>query len=73
MLKGKRKKDGFITDHSVELALQWIPRHANIPGNERGDTLAKKGASRPQTDKNLTYGEQNVRLSAELKPGYSGQ
>ena len=42
--------DGFITDHSVELTLQWIPGHANIPGNERADTLAKKGASRPQTD-----------------------
>ena len=29
------------------------------------------GGSRP--DKNLTYGEQNVRLSAELKPAYGGQ
>ena len=42
--------DTFITDHSVDITLQWIPGHANIPGNERADKLAKKGASCPQTD-----------------------
>ena len=42
--------DSFLTDHDVELTLQWIPGHANIPGNERADKLAKQGASLPQTD-----------------------
>ena len=34
--------DSFITDHDMELTLQWIPGHANIPGNERADKLAKR-------------------------------
>ena len=30
--------------HQVRVVLQWIPAHAGIPGNERGDALAKQGA-----------------------------
>ena len=28
--------------------MQWIPSHCNIPGNERADILAKRGASKEQ-------------------------
>ena len=32
-----------------QIALQWIPGHCQIPGNEQGDLLAKKGAKITQT------------------------
>ena len=38
----------FLEDHRITLVLQWIPSHCNIPGNERADFLAKKGASKEQ-------------------------
>ena len=28
--------------------MQWIPGHSNIPGNDRADTLAKKGSRQEQ-------------------------
>ena len=39
----------LINFHDVEITLQWIPRHANIPGNDRADLLAKTGARNTQT------------------------
>jgi len=38
-LKGKHK----------QIALQWIPGHCQITGNEKADVLAKKGAKITQT------------------------
>ena len=38
----------FLEDHRITLVLQWIPSHCNIPGNERADILAKRGASKEQ-------------------------
>ena len=57
--------DSFLTDHDVELTLQWIPGHANIPGNERADKLAKQGASLPQTDvpTSLETAKQQIRCN----------
>ena len=40
----------LLTDHDINLILQWIPGHVNIQGSERADTLAKQGASCPQPD-----------------------
>ena len=39
----------FINFHEVEVTLQWIPGHTNIPGNDRADLLAKRGAGNTQT------------------------
>ena len=41
----------FLEDFGIVLVLQWIPSHCDIPGNERADTLAKKGASQIQPEK----------------------
>ena len=41
----------FLEDFGIVLVLQWIPSHCDIPGNERADTLAKKGASQLQPEK----------------------
>ena len=38
-IKGKHK----------QIALQWIPEHCQIAGNEQADVLAKKGAKITQT------------------------
>ena len=41
----------FIRTFDLNLILQWIPSHCGIPGNERADYLAKKGAAKTQPDK----------------------
>ena len=33
-----------------EVAMEWVPDHVNIPGNERADALAKAGASLPMAN-----------------------
>ena len=38
----------FMTENGIQLYLQWIPSHIDIPGNEKADLLAKKGANLPQ-------------------------
>ena len=43
-----RTFDNFIKNSDKELNLQWIPSHCNINGNERADSLAKKGAMKEQ-------------------------
>jgi ribonuclease HI len=30
--------------HRLQIILQWIPGHRDIPGNERADNLAKEAA-----------------------------
>ena len=43
--------NSFLEDYNITLFIQWIPSHCNIPGNERADTLAKKGATKEQSSK----------------------
>ena len=39
----------------AKVAIQWIPSHCDIPGNEKADALAKQGSQMPQPP--LTYQE----------------
>ena len=41
----------FLHSYAVDLTLQWIPGHSDIQGNDRADTLAKRGATEVQTDR----------------------
>ena len=45
----------LISNHNVQVVLQWIPGHAGVTGNEEADSLAKKGASLPQPENPVTY------------------
>ena len=36
----------IIVTYGVEIIMQWIPGHSNIPGNDKADTLAKKGSDK---------------------------
>ena len=38
----------MINTHTVDITLQWIPGHVQIPGNDRADALAKQGAMKTQ-------------------------
>ena len=46
----------FNEKHQVTLYLQWIPSHCGIEGNERADTLAKRGASMLQPERSVSQG-----------------
>ena len=45
----------LISKFHIRVVLQWVPAHTGIPGNERADDLAKKGASLPQPDTPVAY------------------
>ena len=49
------KFDQLMSKHETQIALQWIPGHAGIGGNEKADKLAKKGASLPQPENPVPY------------------
>ncbi|GFR94639.1 ribonuclease H1 [Elysia marginata] len=47
--------DSFLKTYDVDLTLQWIPGHCNITGNERADTLAKKGFTAQQQNTTTSF------------------
>ena len=44
----------FISTHAVDITHQWIPGHAEVPGNHRADALAKQGAMKTQINTNAS-------------------
>lgn len=57
----------FLEDFGIVLVLQWIPSHCDIPGNERADTLAKKGASQVQPENPVSQATAKQIIKANLK------
>ena len=43
--------NNLMSSFDINVILQWIPGHTNIPGNDKADHLAKQGSSKPQIDK----------------------
>ena len=62
----RRKLRNFSLDHRV--AMQWVPAHCGIPGNEAADRLAKQGANVDQHEREVTYGEKKNLIKALFRP-----
>ena len=43
-----------IANHGINITLQSVPRHTNVQGKERADTLAKQGARYTGIQQNIT-------------------
>ena len=59
-----------LTKHfSIELHLQWIPSHCGIPGNERADTLAARGAKSEQIERPVSQrtAKQMIRSNSKIE------
>ena len=59
----------FMNIFEVEVTLQWIPSHCEIPGNERADTLAKKGAQseQPNIPVSLATAKQIIKANNKIE------
>ena len=54
---------GQLKAKHKQIALQWIPGHSQIAGNEYADTLAKKGAKITQTHvRETSYHSTSIKL-----------
>jgi hypothetical protein len=56
----------LCTQHKV--AMQWIPPHCGIPGNEKADRLAKEGSTDKQSDTSVTYHQMKQIIKSIRKP-----
>ncbi|XP_060577697.1 uncharacterized protein LOC132734852 [Ruditapes philippinarum] len=52
---------------SCNVALQWIPSHCGVPGNEEADKLARLGAQLEQPDNQVIYKEKATIIKALTK------
>ncbi|XP_060571271.1 ribonuclease H-like [Ruditapes philippinarum] len=50
-----------------QIALQWIPAHCGIPGNEKADELAKLGAEGDQPMNHISYKEKTTTIKAAMR------
>ena len=57
--------NNLLTSYDIQLLLQWIPGHCDLPGNERADKLAKEGANQEQPENPASYN--NIRRMLKRK------
>ena len=57
--------NNLLTSYDIQLLLQWIPGHCDLPGNERADKLAKEGANQEQPENPASYN--NIRRILKRK------
>ncbi|XP_052253046.1 uncharacterized protein LOC127859587 [Dreissena polymorpha] len=50
------------------IALQWIPAHCGVSGNEEADQLAKQGAKTEQPNTQVSYREKVTIIKAITRP-----
>ena len=49
-------KRGIIETYvTMEIVMQWVPGHSDIPGNEKADMLAKQGSRQEQPRTDTTF------------------
>ena len=59
--------NNLLTSYDIQLTLQWIPGHSDLPGNDRADKLAKEGARKEQPDRPSSYNTVRQILRNNLK------
>ena len=53
---------------SCKVAIQWIPAHCGVPGNEKADQLAKLGAQSEQPEVCVSYKEKTTIIKSLTRP-----
>ena len=53
---------------NCRVALQWIPAHCGVPGNELADKLAKQGAKAEQPHASVSYREKVTIIKTLMRP-----
>ena len=57
----------FLNEFPVNVTLQWIPSHCGLDGNERADTLAKRGAACEQFNRPVSQNTAKQIIKANIK------
>ena len=59
----RRRINRFCQEHQ-RVAMQWVPAHCGIPGNEIADQLAKSGANEMQHDRSISFVEKKAMIKS---------
>ena len=55
-----------VASVSARLALQWIPGHCHIKGNEQADSLAKEGSAMNQIEMDMSLEESKTQIRTAI-------
>ena len=59
-----------MTSKSAHIAVQWIPAHCDVAGNERADKLAKSGSKMEQTNHPVSYREAKTLVKRKFQNNF---